>query len=129
MSAPIYKTDQDNVGLDGATPFVAYVQTRTFKPAGTPSKLSTIRESYVVAGASPGVTIILWGDRNFQIDWSYGTVDLTPVGSELRVIRKFDRMQISDLQHLDLMIGDVAEVDSYWSIELVHAIIEPGGEA
>ena len=129
MSAPIYKTDQDNVGKDDTTAFAAYVQSRTFKPSGTPAKLSTIRESYVVAGASTGVSIILYGDRNFQIDWSYSQVNLTPVGSEQRVIRKFDRLQISDLQHLDLWIGDLEAVDSYWSIELVHAIIEPGGEA
>lgn len=115
----IYKTDIGTEDYDEE--FQAFVKTRAIPPSGQITTLGDIAQpATLVAGSATDVEIQLDIDIDFEKQQSVSTVDLTPAGSETRVIREFDSAAAADVGAVQFRIGDAAPISNAWVLDYLH---------
>jgi hypothetical protein len=85
-----------------------------------------ITEPYLQALVSSGVTITASLGRNFGDETARtGTVLLTAAGSETRLIKKFEGLELADAQTVQITLGDSAAANNGWTLDEFIAPVEP----
>jgi hypothetical protein len=102
------------VTSDNGTAFQAYVTSGALAQA---DRDITLQEPYLRASAQSGVSIQQAFVRNFSDETSRtSTVDLTPVGSQTAVLRKFEGASLVDGDAVQVTLGDASAVASAWTL-------------
>jgi len=109
---------------DDATTFQAIVKTKPYAwNNGKPLRATT---PWIVAKAASGVTLTVTADLDFGLDTSRtGTVDLTPDGSETRVFRRVEGLDLAGGTFVAFQIGDAAAISNAWTLERVFVPVTP----
>lgn len=115
----ILMADLTDVLSDDGTAFQAYVRTRPIAPSGGISQLGFVREAHVVASPAPSTTVRLTLRTDFGARTAASDVDLTPEGSEKRVIPMFENLQDADITVAQVQIGDASAASSWWSLDML----------
>lgn len=112
----VWKTD--SAALDDAgTAFQAYVTSKAYAPWRHTMQGATINRSFIMATAASGVIITQTLNGDFGDQTSSDTVNLTPGGSETRVIRRFTDCRMADCNYLQFTWGDATAVANAWQLE------------
>jgi hypothetical protein len=100
-----YIHEGDTGTTDSSTPFRAYVRTRPYMLGGLWGKFG-LMAAVVIAKAASGAVLFINMLRNFGVESRSVSVSLTPFGSEASVIKPIDNASLSDLNAIQLEIGD-----------------------
>lgn len=102
---------------DDATSFRGYVRSRAFV-GDTLTKNKQVMRAYVLASAETGVTLTQGYVRNFGDETSRtDTALLTPVGSETKVLKKFESPDLADAYAFQVEIGDASAAATTFTLE------------
>lgn len=116
-AAFLYKADDAGSATDAGTNFQALVKTKAFPLAG-PMKNQGITEAQLYAKALSGKSIRLTIDRDFGAETRSTDVTLTAVGSETRVVKKFEDAAMTSAQTVQFQLGDSAATNSgAWELD------------
>ncbi len=107
----------DTGTTDNGTAFQSYLLSRPYAPWDRGSK-GRVTEPYIVAKAQTGKsvqgTIIPGMDSGLGIS---DDVDLSPVATESYVERKFESIDMADINYFQVQVGDVAAMDTSWTLD------------
>jgi len=108
---------------DSGTPFQGYARTRAFRwnPLG---RLKKLLEAILIAKSRAATTlrtryISNWGEATLD-----QTVSIAPVGSSTYVRPRPNPVDFTDLDTLQIQVGDAAAVDNTWELEAFEAQLE-----
>lgn len=118
FASPLHIADQDGVLTDGGQNFRGYIITRAFPPSGFVNVLGLVRESFLVAKAADNTFLQMQVLRDFGLSTPSSTVDLTPVDTETRVLRKFEDIREADIIDCQIRLGDPFSTNTYWVLDL-----------
>lgn len=109
---------------DDSTTYQALVKTKPYAwNNGKPLRATT---PWIVAKAATGVTLTVTADLDFGLDTSRtGTVDLTPDGSETRVYRRVEGLDLAGATFVAFQVGDAAAVANSWQLERIYVPVTP----
>ncbi len=108
----------DSGTTDDGTPYRAFARTKPFTMRSLLAR-SGVMAGAVMALAASGVSVEVKLIRNYGQETVTKTVDLTPVGSEERVIKDLDNLSMSSLRTLQIEYGDEAAIDSDWELDQI----------
>ncbi len=116
---------------DDGVLFQGFVKSRAIPPAGHIGRLaapSQNQQPLLLGRASTGVTLGLYLDRDFGLEVSGpSTISLTPTGTEVDVLPKFQSAAIADVSVLQVQVGDSSAQSADWSLnQLVVPVSEEG---
>ena len=103
---------------DDSTTFQALVKTRPFDVNG--GKEFRTSEPFLVAQAAAGVTLTVTVDVDFGLETRSTTVALDAVGSETRVIKRLDGLDVASAHVVQFEIGDAAAIANAWTVERIY---------
>ncbi len=107
----------------------AYVVTKPYILGDLWNKFGLMAGALIAKSAS-GTSLLLKMLRNFSIETRQVTVDLTPAGSEVEVIKPIDNATMSELNTIQLEYGDAAASAQEWDLDrLVFKIRDEEGTA
>ncbi len=117
-------------GDDDDEEYLAFIKTRAYKPGGALSRMGTvaqIQQPLVVTRKSLA-TLELEIDRNRGAEFATDTVSLVAAGTETRVIRKFEGIQVADAELVQFKLGDEVATPNEWTIDRFQAKISADGD-
>lgn len=103
-------------GLDNLVAFKAYVTTKPYALGGLGVNCS-VGQSHLLAEAEAGSTITQTIVRDYGQETRYAQVDLTPTGSETRVMKQFEGSEMAGAGQVQFTLGDRAASASGWSLD------------
>mgnify|MGYP001613387091 CR=1 FL=1 len=112
----IWKCDTADLD-DGGTDFQAFVKTRPILTTDALGRKFGLGEPYLLAAALSNVTLTMTIDRDFGAETTTGTQVLTAAGSETRVFKKFEGLEMSEADVLQIQIGDGAAQEGQWTLD------------
>ena len=112
----IWKCDTADLD-DGGTDFQAFVKTRPILTTDALGRKFGLGEPYLLAAALSNVTLTMTIDRDFCAETTTGTQVLTAAGSETRVFKKFEGLEMSEADVLQIQIGDGAAQEGQWTLD------------
>lgn len=113
-SSYIHEADIGTTDSNGD--YLAYVVTKPYLLGDLWSKFGLMAGALISKAAS-GTTLLLRMIRNFNIETRDVTVDLTPVASEVSVIKGIDNASMSELNAIQLQYGDSAASAQEWDLD------------
>lgn len=125
MPATLLKTDTGTD--DDGTQYQAYTKSRAHILGGDISKLAHIREPLVRAKSHAATVVSVTLDKEFGKETRTLTASLAPAGTEYRVIRKVEGLELGDVGVLQVQVGDAAASAAAWAVEKVDVPINVDG--
>ncbi len=123
-STKLLRWNDESVQQDDSVSYQAYAIDRA-RDTGRFEQRKRITEPYLQAGAATGVTITASLGRNFGDETARtGTVSLSAVGSETRVLRKFEGLELADAQVIQITLGDSAAANNAWTLDELNIPVE-----
>lgn len=117
----LYKADTGTD--DNGTLFQAYVDLPERHPAGIDHNV-VIKNPYVLASASSQTLQVTmtadYGAKAARTD----SESFTPVGSETRLRKRFEGVEVADAGSVQFRVGDAAAVSNAWNIDALHVPYE-----
>lgn len=106
----------DSGTTDNGTDFAAVLTSRPFSPTGILNKFG-IMAGAILATAAAGVSVNVTIRRDFGIQTDKTVaVLLTPVGSEIQVIKQIDDLRMSELHSIQIRFSDLATPTGRWEL-------------
>lgn len=110
---------------DAGTTYAALLTTKPYAwNNGKPLRAST---PYVMAKAAAGVVLTVTAEIDTLVGHEIrtGTIDLTPAGSETRVFKRVEGLELEGAVLVAFSIGDAAAIAQPWTIERIYVPIMP----
>lgn len=99
---------------DGST-FNATLTSAPIMSAGQLNRFGTLSAG-VIGMAANGVDVVLGQSRDFGVEEKSSTIDLSPVASEVEVLRTADNSGFADVRALQVSLHDSAPATGRWEI-------------
>lgn len=129
--ALLLKADARGATDDNAETYQAFVKSRAIPPSDV-AKLTGVtqqQQPILLARSGSGVSLSLTIDKNFGLEVpAPTTILLTPGGSEVGVIKKFEGAAQDDVFVVQLQLGDAAAVANTWSLDALHVKVTEDGD-
>jgi hypothetical protein len=111
---------------DNSVAFRGYLRSKAYEGADV-MKTKQVQRAYVLAEASSGVTLTLGLIRNFGDETTRtDTALLTGVGSETRLLKRFESPDLADAYVVQFEIGDATATASAMTLERFGAVLKTG---
>ena len=125
----IWKSDTgtDDVG----TPYMAYIDSKSYAPWGLNRLGGTMNEPTVIANPAQGVTLRLTMYRNEGAESAPANVDLTDrsdAASALKVFAKAENAKLADSWSFRCRIGDAQTISNAWTLDALIVPVMYQGE-
>lgn len=101
---------------DAGTAFQAYVTTRPL-PVADGAHKAGLKGGILMGEASSGVTITVTMNRDFGRQTRSATATLTALGSEARVEKYIEDLDLTDARFVAFQIGDGAAASNDWNLD------------
>jgi hypothetical protein len=118
VTAKILKCDASTTTFtDDSTAYQGYVTTRPLMAANRGGRLFGMDSPIIVATAHQGIELSVASVTNFNYATRKATIDLTPDGTETRVVRKVEGLEDADFDTVQITVGDPFAQDADWTID------------
>jgi hypothetical protein len=115
-----------SVTSDDSVTFRGYIRSKAHE-GGDVMKLKQVLKAYLLAEVSTGVTVTLGLIRNFGDETTRtDTALLTGVGSETRLLKRFESPDLADAYVMQFEIGDASATASAMTLERFGAVLKTG---
>jgi hypothetical protein len=106
----------DTGTTDAGTAYQAYVKSGPKTPSGLLTRC-TVDEPVLAAKAQAGTVVQVTATADYGLSTSSAIVSLTPKRSETRIMRKAEGLGLGVASAVQYTLGDVAAIDSTWSLD------------
>lgn len=112
---------------DNGTEYAAQLTTKPFAPTQLETNCE-VRNATLIAAAVDDAHVVVSAIPDFGISTTKtsDTIDLSPKGDELHVVRKIDDIGIAELTTVQFDISDPATPGARWELARLSATITPG---
>lgn len=120
---PLGAIDDDEI-------YLAYIKTRAYQPGGDlahQGEVAHTAQPLLIARPSDDTALYLDIIRDLEYETQRTSVDLTPVGSERRVIRKYESAAMGDATEVQFRLGDIEPNPALWDLHWFSVRLTPGG--
>jgi hypothetical protein len=111
----LWKCDA-NATSDAGTPYTSYIKTKPYAPWGRDIQ-GRVTQPYITARVSGNVNVQMTLIKNHEKELQSDSVTLNFVGSEVFIDRMFESIDLSEIEYMQLQLGDAAAQEVMWWID------------